>query len=66
MIRAAQQGARGAAELPQQPGFGTAGVRRMAAEPLVMVARDQQSLVRRGPAIIRATNFKPSRRRLSA
>jgi len=42
---AAQQRARGAAELSQQPRLGAAGVRRIAAEPLVMVARDQEPLV---------------------
>ena len=44
---AAQQRARGAAELPQQSGLGAAGIRRIAAEPLVVVACDQQSLIGR-------------------
>src|SRR6202011_4955961 len=42
---AAQQRARGAAELPEQSGLGAAGVRRIASEPVVMVPCDQQSLV---------------------
>src|SRR6185437_98137 len=41
---AAQQRARGAPEPPQQPCLGAADIRRVAAEPLVMVARDQQAL----------------------
>src|SRR5215212_2408994 len=45
---AAQQGARGAAKLTEQLGLGSASIWRVAAEPLVMVARDQQSLVGRG------------------
>src|SRR5258708_21726550 len=46
---AAQQRARRAAKLPEQSGLGTADVRRIAAEPLVMVSCDQQSLVRQRP-----------------
>src|SRR5579871_1411990 len=46
---AAQQRAGGAAELPQQPCLGTAGIGRIAAEPLIMVAGDQETLVRARP-----------------
>src|SRR5262249_41154079 len=43
---AAQQRAGGAAELPEQPRLGAAGIGGIAAEPLIMVARDQEALVR--------------------
>ena len=38
---AAQQRARRAAELPEQPGLGAVGIRGIAPEPVVMIARDQ-------------------------
>ena len=45
---AAQHGAGAPAELPQQPGLGAAGIRPVAAEPVVMIARNQKALLRRG------------------
>ena len=60
---AAQHDRGSAAELPQQPGLGAAGVRPVAAEPVVMVARAiRRPCSAEGPAIMRATNLRPSRR----
>jgi len=62
MIRLRSNGAGAAAKLAQQPGLGAAGIRPVAAEPVVMIARDQEALFRRGPVIMRATNLSPSRK----
>src|SRR5882672_8737246 len=43
---AAQHRARGAAELPEQPRLGAAGIGGIAAEPLIMVTSDQEALIR--------------------
>src|SRR5438270_5826824 len=55
---AAQHGAGGAAELAQQSRLGTAGIGGVAAEPLIMIARNQQALFCRGTRDQAAEKFE--------